>query len=151
MSKENMAERALAHHSVFAGHLGLRQLAERDEFWEKQPHGTRFYFDPCAGDYLHRHILRAAIRALDEYGATLDERQKAAGDDMSNRDMGGPASPKGWTVEYSHIDGGRCIAIGSPNGGGALLFPDDKQARLASLYEYFDAMLAERRKRESGS
>lgn len=56
------AEKSLAEAGVFKGAEGLRQFAECTEFWDQQLYGTRFYFD--GNHYLHRDILRAAIRAL---------------------------------------------------------------------------------------
>lgn len=59
------AEQELSKQGVFAGHEGLRKLAECDDFWAEQPYGTRFYFGSGATQYLHRDVLKAAIRALD--------------------------------------------------------------------------------------
>lgn len=57
------AENKLAEAGVFKGAEGLRRFAEDQEFWDRQMYGTRFYFN--ANEYLHRDILRAAIRVLD--------------------------------------------------------------------------------------
>lgn len=62
MSAEEKLERA----GVFKGADGLRRLAEARAFWERQPYGTRLYFGDGIADYLHRGVLEAAIRALDE-------------------------------------------------------------------------------------
>lgn len=59
------AEHLLAEQGVFKGHAGLRGLADSDEFWEQQPYGTRLYYGDGGLDYLHRDVLRAAVRALD--------------------------------------------------------------------------------------
>lgn len=56
-------EEKLAAAGVFKGAEGLRQFAECNEFWERQMYGTRLYFDDH--HYLHRDILRAAVRILD--------------------------------------------------------------------------------------
>ena len=60
------AEHKLSEQGVFAGFRGLRGLADNNEFWQQQPYGTRFYYGPGGFDYLHRSILQAAIKALDE-------------------------------------------------------------------------------------
>lgn len=60
------AEQVLADAGVFAGANGLRGLADCNEFWEQQPYSTRLYFsDKLATDYLHRGVLRSAIKALE--------------------------------------------------------------------------------------
>lgn len=59
------AERELEKAGVFKGVDGLRGLAECQEFWDQQPYGTRLYYGPGGGQYLHRSVLRAAIEALD--------------------------------------------------------------------------------------
>lgn len=56
-------EKALCDSGVFKGAEGLRQFSECQEFWDEQPYGTRFYFGD--GNYLHRDVLRAAVRLLD--------------------------------------------------------------------------------------
>ncbi len=61
------AEDKLAQAGVIKRADGLRQLAECDEFWEQQPYGTRLYPDD-SGVYLHRDVLRAAIKFLDGKG-----------------------------------------------------------------------------------
>lgn len=69
-TSERKAEHLLSDEGVYAGHDGLRQLAECEAFWEQRPYGTRLYFDPALpGRYLHRSILRAAIAALDKAAA----------------------------------------------------------------------------------
>lgn len=64
---ERMAEHVLADEGVFAGHHGLRGLAECNYFWEQQPYGTRLYYGGGGADYLHRSILQSAISALDKF------------------------------------------------------------------------------------
>lgn len=59
-------ERKLAQAGVFAGHRGLRGLLEAHDFWEQQAYGTRLYYGPGGGQYLHRSILAAAVAILDE-------------------------------------------------------------------------------------
>lgn len=59
------AEAALARQGVYAGMGGLRGLAEASEFWESQMYGTRLYYGPGGGQYLHRSVLKAAVDALD--------------------------------------------------------------------------------------
>ena len=54
----------LTSQGVFKGAIGLEGLLNADEFWESQPYGTRLYYGDGIADYLHRDVLRAAIRAL---------------------------------------------------------------------------------------
>ena len=60
------AEDKLVEAGVFLCEHGLRGLAECDEFWDKQPYGTRLYYADGNFDYLHRSILRTAISILDK-------------------------------------------------------------------------------------
>lgn len=62
------AEQKLAQAGVFKGHDGLRRLAECQEFWDQQPYGTRLYFEDSGDGYLHRDVLRAAVKLLDAHG-----------------------------------------------------------------------------------
>lgn len=55
---------ALARQGVFKGFNSLEGLADADDFWKNQPYGTRLEYGPGIADYLHRSVLRAAIRAL---------------------------------------------------------------------------------------
>lgn len=55
---------ALADQGVFKGFDGLVGLAESAPFWMDQPYGTRLYYGTGVAEYLHRDVLRAAIRAL---------------------------------------------------------------------------------------
>ncbi len=57
-------ETALSKQGVFKGAWGLEGLAECQEFWDAQPYGTRLYYGTGIAEYLHRDVLRAAIRAL---------------------------------------------------------------------------------------
>jgi hypothetical protein len=50
---------------VFKGEDGLKMWAEKDEFWQKQDYGTRFYFGDGINEYVHRDVLRAAIEHID--------------------------------------------------------------------------------------
>jgi hypothetical protein len=54
----------LAAAGVFKGHQGLVGLLKADEFWEQQPYGTRLYYGDGITDYLHRDVLRAAVKLL---------------------------------------------------------------------------------------
>ena len=63
------AEHILTKHGVFAGHTGLRDLANSDDFWRDKMYGTRLYF---GNNYLHRGVLKAAVEALDSQGAVMD-------------------------------------------------------------------------------
>jgi len=49
---------------VFKGHQGLVGLLNADEFWENQPYGTRLYYGDGIADYLHRDVLREAVKIL---------------------------------------------------------------------------------------
>lgn len=62
------AEIALADAGVFAGLGGLRGLTECDEFWARQPYGTRLYYVPRRSEYLHRTYCAAQSSVL-----TLDK------------------------------------------------------------------------------
>ena len=66
------AEHVLAKQGVFAGHTGLRNLANANVFWESQVYGTRLYF---GNDYLHRDVLKSAVEALDHQGELMDSAQ----------------------------------------------------------------------------
>lgn len=59
-------ERKLVRAGVFKGMHGLEGLLNATEFWEKQPYGTRLYYGEGAADYLHRHVLEAAVKILSE-------------------------------------------------------------------------------------
>jgi len=54
----------LTENGVFKGAHGLEGLANAQEFWDRQPYGTRLYYGDGIADYLHRDVLRAAVRAL---------------------------------------------------------------------------------------
>lgn len=54
----------LTANGVFKGAHGLEGLANAQEFWDRQPYGTRLYYGDGIADYLHRDVLRAAVRAL---------------------------------------------------------------------------------------
>lgn len=73
-------EETLAAEGVFKGFEGLEGFAECDSFWEQQPYGKRLYYGSGGLDYLHRDVLRAAIRALkkpnDQGSATLKDQQQ---------------------------------------------------------------------------
>jgi hypothetical protein len=49
---------------VFLGQDGLEGLANANSFWELQPYGTRLYYGEGGMDYLHRDVLKSAIRLL---------------------------------------------------------------------------------------
>jgi hypothetical protein len=77
------AEQALADQGVYKGHHGLRGLAEAQEFWDRQPYGTRLYYGNGGADYLHRGVLQSAVAALD---AKPSAQQAAV------------AAPEGWRL-----------------------------------------------------
>jgi hypothetical protein len=56
---------AAAMSQVFKGADGLKKLAEHNAFWEQQPYGTRLYFGDGITEYLHRDVLRAAVRDME--------------------------------------------------------------------------------------
>ena len=60
----HIAADTLTAQGVFKGAHGLEGLANSQEFWDQQPYGTRLYYGDGIADYLHRDVLRAAIRAL---------------------------------------------------------------------------------------
>lgn len=49
---------------AYKGSQGLAGLLNADEFWEKQPYGTRLYYGDGIADYLDRDVLRAAMKLL---------------------------------------------------------------------------------------
>ena len=55
---------------LFKGADGLQKLADADSFWLAQPYGTRLFFGDGIADYLHRDVLRAAVKALDRTTST---------------------------------------------------------------------------------
>lgn len=55
---------------VFKGFHGLEGLVNCQEFWDKQPYGTRLYYGDGIADYLHRSILKTAVEILNENSAT---------------------------------------------------------------------------------
>lgn len=59
------AEQRLCAAGVFKGMEGLRGLLNATEFWERQPYGTRLYYGDGGLQYLHRHVLEAAVDILD--------------------------------------------------------------------------------------
>jgi len=59
-------QRKLAAAGVFAGLSGLEIFLEAGDFWQELPYGTRLYFGPGGGQYLHRSVLRAAVELLKE-------------------------------------------------------------------------------------
>jgi len=56
---------------VFKGADGLKKLVEHNAFWEAQPYGTRLYFGDGIAEYLHRDVLRAAVRDLESQASAL--------------------------------------------------------------------------------
>jgi len=65
-SPGGLVESALTSQGVFKGQQGLQGLLDADEFWFKQPYGTRLYYGDGGLDYLHRDVLRAAVRHIQE-------------------------------------------------------------------------------------
>lgn len=65
-AEPSTAEAKLVADGVFKGEKGLRGLLDSESFWEQQPYGTRIYYGEGVADYLHRDILRVAVRLLDE-------------------------------------------------------------------------------------
>jgi len=59
-------ENKLEKRGVFKASHGLRGLLEANEFWEQQSYGTRLYYGPGIADYLHRDVLRSAVKLLDK-------------------------------------------------------------------------------------
>lgn len=49
---------------LFKGADGLQKMADADAFWLTQPYRTRLYFGDGIADYLHRDVLRAAVKGL---------------------------------------------------------------------------------------
>lgn len=66
----------LAVAGVFKGHQGLVGMLNADEFWERQPYGTRLYYGDGITDYLHRDVLRAAVKLLAANAVVSGQPQK---------------------------------------------------------------------------
>lgn len=62
----------LSKAGVFKGADGLERFLECQDFWEKQPYGTRLYFGEGGLDYLHRDVLRTAIRLIADHSAEIE-------------------------------------------------------------------------------
>jgi hypothetical protein len=73
VSKATCAD-TLSAAGVFKGADGLERLAEADDFWEQQPYGTRLYFGDGVSDYLHRGVLRTAIKLLEKLDSPNDKK-----------------------------------------------------------------------------
>ena len=76
-SKDMLLIKELEQSGVFKGADGLSKLADADAFWEGQPYGTRLYFGDGVSEYLHRDVLRAALRSLAELSRLRAERDEA--------------------------------------------------------------------------
>ena len=87
LSRSDVAEQKLADAGVFAGAHGLRGFADADEFWEKQDYGTRLYYGPGNLDYIHRDVLRAALRLLDQPSASSEQTRRDPTDDSDMHDF----------------------------------------------------------------
>lgn len=59
-------EQKLEAAGVFKEAEALRLLVDCEEFWENRPYETRLYFGEDNNHYLHRNVLRAAVKLLDE-------------------------------------------------------------------------------------
>jgi hypothetical protein len=70
-------QEALSVNGVFLGQNGLEGLADADSFWEDRPYGTRLYYGDGAMDYLHRDVLRSAIKLIEQNCATLPTHKPA--------------------------------------------------------------------------
>jgi hypothetical protein len=77
--KDMLVSKELERNGVFKGADGLSGLANADAFWEGQPYGTRLYFGDGVADYLHRDVLRAALRSLAELTKLRSERDELVG------------------------------------------------------------------------
>lgn len=65
------AENVLSQAGVFKGAEGLRGLYDDEDFWTRQPYGTRFYYGQGIAEYLHRSILGTAISSLESQAKEL--------------------------------------------------------------------------------
>ena len=68
LSNAGLAATVLTKAGVFNGAHGLDGLLNAQGFWEQQPYGTRLYYGDGTADYLHRDVLREAVRALTDNG-----------------------------------------------------------------------------------
>ncbi|MBI4695516.1 MAG: hypothetical protein HY749_15980 [Gammaproteobacteria bacterium] len=69
-------ENLLTDTGVFKGAHGLEGLLKAQDFWNKQPYETRLYYGDGICDYLHRDVLSAAVRLLDEYKSSRDDHAR---------------------------------------------------------------------------
>jgi hypothetical protein len=72
---------ALAKAGVYLNADCLDRFVNCTEFWDRQPHNTRFYFGPSLMDYVHRGILEAAVKLLAAHpqGAADGDEKDAQG------------------------------------------------------------------------
>jgi hypothetical protein len=59
------SEERLTSDGVFKGAHGLKGLLESQSFWDDQPYGTRLYYGDGVADYLHRDVLRTAVKIIE--------------------------------------------------------------------------------------
>lgn len=135
---------------VFLGADGLRRLAESDEFWSKEPYGTRLYFGDGVADYLHRDVLRAAVSALRAQPAAATvpadelERMRARKDAAyleRNQVVAALAKcfPSGTActaIEGWHEEWHRCVYIDLPTGQASWHYHDSHAHLFAGLPPY---------------
>lgn len=62
----HLPDPVLTSAGVFKGAHGLEKLLDADEFWDQRPYGTRLYYGNGIADYLHRDVLRAAVKLLSD-------------------------------------------------------------------------------------
>ncbi len=74
LAQDGRLESKLEAAGVFKGSAGLRGLLDSQEFWDEQPYTTRLYFGSGNSDYLHRDVLRTAIKLLDGPNTSQTER-----------------------------------------------------------------------------
>jgi hypothetical protein len=70
-------QEALSVNGVFLGQNGLEGLADADSFWKDRPYGNRLYYGDGYMDYLHRDVLRSAIKLIEQNCATRPTHKPA--------------------------------------------------------------------------
>lgn len=66
LKQREAVAQVLREQGVFKGEHGLTGLADAGAFWEGMPYETRLEYGPGISEYLHRSVLRAAIKAIAE-------------------------------------------------------------------------------------
>jgi hypothetical protein len=94
--KPDPVEVALAEAGAFKGFHGLRGLANASGFWADRMYGTRLYYGPGGLDYLHRGVLKAAIKWIEDAAVRLQMLERSLADAVRERDEAKRRMEQGW-------------------------------------------------------